>query len=991
MDKIVVSIVGKIGEYLVPPFGEHVSYLISYKRNITKVEEHYQKLLLKKEAVQQSVEGADWNQEVIAHEVQTWQTNVNIRIEELGKFLEEDVKANTMCLNGWCPDLKFRYSLGKKAQKNTRAIIELLQEGEKYDRVFIRAPPLEVGPTSNVRFKNFESRKTKIDHVLEALRDDKMEMIAICGMGGIGKTEMAKEIAKRVKCENLFDKVAIAVVSQNPNLKEIQGEIAECLGPKLNEETLSGRAAQLHSRLVKSKKVLIILDDVWDTLDLDAVGIPHGVEDNSCKILLTSRSEEICNKMKTQKIFPIEILSEKEAWDFFREMASDCIDTPSLQLKAKMVEEECGCLPIAIAIVGSSMRNNSNENDWDATLEQLKKSYPYNIIDLHPKVYASIEFSYSFLKSEEAKSCFILCCLFPEDYDIPIEDLVRYGVGRRLFPNIDTIAEARGRVHAIVHNLKRSNLLLDSWGEAFIKMHNVVRDVAISIASRDEHGFMVRCDAGLEEWPHEKDTYEGFAAISLMLKKTTKHHEGLNCPRLQLLRLSSFYVPLPPNMFGGMKELRLEKLVMLSFCNSRIKEVPKEIGNLRQLKLLDLSRCYSLEQIAAGVLSHLSRLEELYAENFYNWESIRGNGGGTNNASLSEIIPYSHQMTALVISLPSIKFLPQDLHFKNQKMKFRIRIAPVVPHSIVVSKDLPLEDILTFNGGDARDIVEKWANIAPLLEKSQVLLLMNIKNSKYLLHDSDRKGFPCLKDLQVYDYEDIEYLLDVRPDDNTLHAAFPLLESLKLCGLHKLKEIYHGKVSERPFISRGALNNLRSLELYECRSLKQVFSVPIASSLVQLQKLDISYCKNMEQIFSLEDEEHKKAFFEMNLPKLTKMKFKIVPMLIGFCKAMDPVDEHPQSTTQTSLYQEIKGSGTEFDRSVSHKLFSSNTISWIPNLDQELEVNYSYKLQVLVNLEGQKLKEDCTLSQLTSLSLDRLPALTRVEEYFARISRLSQS
>ncbi|KAF5447191.1 hypothetical protein F2P56_032760 [Juglans regia] len=477
--EIMVSILGKIGEYLVLPFGEHVGYLISYRKNTTKVNEHYQMLLLKKEAVQQSVEGAIWNQEVIAREVQTWQTNVDNRIEELRKFLEEDVNADTLCLNGWCPNLKFRYSLGKKAQKNTQAIVELLQEGEKYDRVFIRAPPLEVGSTSKGHFKNFESRETKINQVLEALRDDKMDMIAICGMGGIGKTKMAKEIGKRVKDEKLFHKVAIAVVSQNPNLKEIQAAIAECLGPKLNEESLSGRATQLHSRLVNSKKLLIILDDIWEPLDHEAIGIHHGDKDNSCKILLTSRNEDACNQMKTRKIFQIELLSKEEAWNFFREIAGDsCICTPSLQLKAKMVEEECGRLPIAIATVGSAMRNNSNENEWDAALEQLKKSIPQYIPGLHPKVYTSIEFSYIHLKSEEAKLCFLMCCLFPEDYDIPIEVLVRYGVGRRLFADIDTIAEARRRVHAIVHNLKRSNLLLDSGEEDFIKMHDVVRDVA---------------------------------------------------------------------------------------------------------------------------------------------------------------------------------------------------------------------------------------------------------------------------------------------------------------------------------------------------------------------------------------------------------------------------------------------------------------------------------------------------------------------------------
>ncbi|KAG7950172.1 hypothetical protein I3843_13G098800 [Carya illinoinensis] len=976
--EIVVSIVGKIGEYLVPPFGEHVGYLISYKSNITTVKEHYQKLLLKKEAVQQSVEAAEWNQEVITREVRTWKTNVDIRIEELGKFLEEDVKANTMCLNGWFPNLKFRYSLGKKAQKNTRAIIVLLQEGEKYDRVFIRAPPLEIGSTSNGHLKNFDSRKTKINQVLEALKDNKMDMIAICGMGGIGKTEMAKEIAKRVKGDNLFDKVAIAVVSQNPNLKEIQAEIA----------------AQLHSRLVKSRKVLIILDDVWEPLDLETIGIRHRDKDSNWKILLTSRNELTCSQMETQKIFSIEVLSKEEAWKFFREIAGNsCIGTPSLQKKAKMVEEECGRLPIAIATVGSAMRNNSNENEWDVALEQLKKSIPQYITGLHPKVYTSIEFSYIHLK----------CCLFREDYDIRIEDLVRYGVGRRLFVDIDTIAEARGRVHAIVHNLKRSNLLLDSEEKAFIKMHDIVRDVAISIASRDEHSFMVRCDVGLEEWP-QKDTYEDFAAISLMFGETTKHPEGLNCPRLQLLRLSPSHFGLqyldmfPPNMFDGMKELRV-----LSLESTHLKTLPPSIQvlkNLRMLKLeyfsnelknvLVIGALEKLEMLSfcAGVLSHLSRLEELYADEFDNWKSTGENGGGTNNASLAEIIPYSHQMMALDISLPSIKFLPQDLHFKNQKMKFRIRIAPQGLHfkhhrglENPSEKRYFSEDELTLHG-DERDIVEKRVNIAPLLDKSQVLEL-KMKNSKTILHDLDRNGFPCLKDLKLYECEDVEYLLDVRPDDTRHAAGFPLLESLTLNGLANLKEIYHSKVSERPLSSRGALNNLRSLQLHMCKSLKHVFSVPIVSSLVQLRQLDITWCQNIEQIFSLEGREHKKAFFEINLLKLAKMRFFALPMLVAFCKEMDPV-EHPQSTTQTSLYQEV--TLTKQEPSVTEEtdnqvkiwsLIQSNLVESLQDLEK-LDVHACDLLEVIFQLEGLHVKESLVFDNLTELSLLFLPKLVHI-------------
>ncbi|XP_035541667.1 probable F-box protein At4g22030 [Juglans regia] len=121
-------------EYSVGPIGKQFSYLVFYKSSIATLEEKFRRVLEKKEAVQQSVNGAQWNQEVVASEVNTWLTNVEKKIEEIQKFLGEDVKANRMCLNGWCPDLKLCYSLGKKAQKNTQAIIQLLEEGEKYDK-----------------------------------------------------------------------------------------------------------------------------------------------------------------------------------------------------------------------------------------------------------------------------------------------------------------------------------------------------------------------------------------------------------------------------------------------------------------------------------------------------------------------------------------------------------------------------------------------------------------------------------------------------------------------------------------------------------------------------------------------------------------------------------------------------------------------------------------------------------------------------------------
>jgi hypothetical protein len=630
--------------------------------------------------------------------------------------------------------------------------------------------------------------------------------------------------------------------------------------------------------------------------------------------------------MKTQKIVQIKVLSKEETWNLFREMAGNCIDsTPYLRSIAEEIAKECGGLPVAIVTVGRALENKTKD-EWIAALQQLKKSIPKHIPGLHSKVYSSIEFSYSYLKSDEAKSCFLLCCLFPEDFDIPIEYLVRYGVGRRLFAKIDNVAEARSRVHAMVNNLKRSFLLLDSKNKECVKMHDVVRDVAISIA--EELGFLVGCNDKMEEWP-EKDTYGHYAAISLFSREMKRHPDGIECPKLELLQLGNTFslllgkTFLPDNLFQGMKELKvlsmrgmsfsslpqsiqvlqnlrtlhleyceladvstigsLGNLEILSFLGSKIKELPREIRNLGHLKLLDLSECSTLQRIPHGLLSSLSRLEELYMGGVaVKWEPLEGNGEG--NASLSELNSLSHHLMALEIIIPSFKLLPKDLHFKNQMIKFHMYIGnPGLVKYWKRTGGYLFKNSLSLESRDLSDIVESLM-LRQLLQRSENLKLKQIGNLKNL--------------------KDVEYVIDATSDQN-LRAAFPSLERLQLSNLDNLEKIYDGQFPKRSFSGAqyACFGNLSFLSLYFCFRLKNVFSLSIARGLVQLQELNIGSCIDMEEIFSNEGEDEK-AVDMIKFPKLTHISLVVLRRLIGFCKPMDPVElvqrSHAKSTQPSS-------------------------------------------------------------------------------------------
>ncbi|CAL5423018.1 unnamed protein product [Camellia sinensis] len=480
---------------------------------------------------------------------------------------------------------------------------------------------------------------------MEALTDDSIFVIGICGMGGVGKTTMVKEVAKKVEEKKMFDIIVMVAVSQNPNLINIQSEIAKILDLKNFEgNNLPTGMGKIRSKILKSGRVLVILDDVWDILELNEIGIPFGDDCKSCKIVLTSRSEDVCNGMNTQKNFMVRVLCEEEAWNLFKEKAAipynDTSHTIDFKSKQMAVMKECGGLPIAIVTVGRALKGKGKPS-WDSALEQLRKPIVNNIKGVYDKVIKSLELSYNFLESKEAKKCFLLCPLYPEDFAIPIEDLVRYAIGIELFERIDSVHQARNRVYSVVDDLKKCYLLMESEKVDCIKMHDAVRDVAISIASREEHSIVVRCDEVLKEWP-KKDRLEKNAIISSKVDGMLPGN--LEFPNLHLLKLDCnaglpailYYLnkgmgevkvqETQDSFYQGMKELKvlalfdmyssltaslqcltnlrtlslfhcrliddsisvigaLENLEILRFGGSCIKEMPKEIiGHLAHLK-----------------------------------------------------------------------------------------------------------------------------------------------------------------------------------------------------------------------------------------------------------------------------------------------------------------------------------------------------------------------------------------------------------------------
>ncbi|KAI7996908.1 Disease resistance protein [Camellia lanceoleosa] len=933
------------------PVGRHFGYLFSYKSEVKNLKEEVEKLDEKRGAMQLSVDEAERNVKVIGPDVKGWLERVDKCSDEAREILKDEVEANKGCLYGWCPNLKLRYSLGKKATNKAKEVAKLHEE-RKLTEVAYNEPPPGIESTSTEGIKVFESRRLITNDVMEALKDDRFHMIAICGMGGVGKTTMVKEVAKRANKEKLFDEVVMAVVSQIPDKRKIQGEIGDKLGLKFEEETERGRADRLCERLKGTKRILVILDDVWKRLELNDIGIPFRDVHSGCKILLTSRFDNVCNSMNAQKKFTVEVLTKEEAWNLFEEMAGISKDTShtrtDLYSTQKKVADECGCLPIAIVTVARALKDK-DEHSWNSALLQLRKSMVKNFSEVEENVFRSLELSYDFLGGREIKECFLLCSLYAEDFNIPIEDIVRFGVGMELFENIDSVAEARDRVHAFVDDLKKGYLLMDGELESCVKIHDVVRDVAISIASREEHSFMVRCDEALKEWP-EKERHKNYAVISLRFTGMSKLPDNLEFPKLHILRLEDNYASnlpnLPDGFYGGMKELKalsmlnvyiegslptslrwltnlrslslykcelindvsvigaLENLEILSFEGTKIEKLPKEIGRLSHLKLLDLLQC-GVKRICPGVLSSLSKLEELYlGASFHDESRIE-----ETKATLTELCGLSN-FTTLVIHLQGIAYWPRDLVLANLKA-FAITISnygtlPIYPFNYQLQNELCLGD------GHESDFME--SEFKNLLKITEILYITaaGVKNVGY---DLDKDGFKKLTNLYLDDCPDLEYVIDTTDGVPVPQMAFPVLQFLYLENLDKLKKICHGQLPEGAFSALKELEledlpalthlwkgptqlvrlcNLTSLELERCHKLESMFSLSIARDLMQLQTLSVTECRKMEVLISSEEGDQNEIAStttdKIVFPKLKDLFLASLPSFTDICKAINGLE-----------------------------------------------------------------------------------------------------
>ncbi|KAF7847008.1 hypothetical protein BT93_L3464 [Corymbia citriodora subsp. variegata] len=709
--------------------------------------------------------------------------------------------------------------------------------------------------------------------------------------------------------------------SQELGLKNLQKKIANWLNLK-EEETVERTAIQLSKRL-RREKFLLILDDVWEAINLDLVGIPRPEHHLGSKIILTSRSLDVCRTMMTDVEVKVEVLTDEEAWELFKDHVGEVADLQSIKPLAGTVCKECGKLPLALITVGSAMRRKMRVSLWEDAINELRMSRP-SIPGIEPNLYSSLKLSYVSLQNEKLKSCFLYCCLYPEDYSILISELVECWWAEGLIGEKLTYHDALNRGIALIESLKDSCLLETGDSDNSIKMHDVVRDVAIWIATcaGPESKFLVRVNIGMTEIS-EVELQSNLERVSFMKNSIEAlSDQEIECPKVisVFLQCNSFLHNIPENFLRGFRAVKvmnlggtqirslpisllhlqdlralllrgcnhleelpplgsLTKLNILDLHDTSIKHLPEGMDQLTNLRKLDLSYTLNLEFVRAETVSNLTSLEFLdMTGSSYRWLvkqrppllyfEIHLQEAHTEQRATLEDLRSLQRLSVLHLSLyDSVKAFEEcDVYWIERLKTFRCSMGLTYsPRDIqrltkYSEKALMQRDL----SGDSIE----W-----FICHAASLAFDNCCNLHEILENLVINRVECFTNTKILTLKDAM----LNEGSNTQFDLLPNLEELYLDNIGKIKSI--SVLADRLGLS---FPRLETLVVTGCHELENLFYLGVRiTSLPKLSKIKVDTCAHLKELFRHVPGSAKEHAV---VPKLRAARLSGLPRLQCLCR-----------------------------------------------------------------------------------------------------------